>query len=206
MAAAEAAIEHFMATATGLGDAAITMPVAAILFASFLLTSRRLAMRWVWVVAACGGVTILGKLAIYAYGQPISTIQLGSPSGHAAASILVYGALALEVGRARQRALPAALAVLTVVLIAVSRIYLGSHTEADVLVGMAIGGVCLACFAPVRAVGPAWPVQIGAVASILLCVTGAALGWRFSMEPWLHSLAIHVIAPALAAPGIASPA
>ena len=30
-------------------------------------------------------------------------------------------------------------------------------------------------------------------------LTGTALGWRFSLEPWLHAVAAHVIAPALAA-------
>ena len=190
----EAAIELLMATATGLGDAAVTIPVAAILFVSFLLASRPVALRWLCAVALCGGATAGGKLALYVHGQPIPAIWLGSPSGHAAASVLVYGALSVAVGQARPRAIPVVFAVLTVLLVAVSRVYLRDHTEADVVAGMMIGGACLAWFVPGRAAGHAWPVRAGALASIAVCLAGTAMEWRLPLDAWLRAVAAQAVA------------
>ncbi len=193
-----------MATLTGLGDAAVTIPAACILFASFLLTSRGVALRWLCAVALCGLVTAAGKIAIYAYGQPVAMIHLTSPSGHAAASVLIYGGLASAMGGARRRVLPFVLAVLTVLLIAISRVYLRDHTEADVVLGIAIGGACLVWFMPNRVAGYAWPVRMGAAICLTVCLVGTAMGWRLPLDPWLRAAADHLVASAAAAPNLAA--
>lgn len=77
-------------------------------------------------------------------------MTLSFPSGHAAGSTVFYGALcALAFGRwraRRARALAVAGAVLMVLLVTSSRVYLGAHYFSDVVAGVAVGAVCLALF------------------------------------------------------------
>ncbi len=183
-----------MAAASALGDPAVTITVALVLFASFLLTSRRTALQWLSAVTVCGAVTAGGKLAIYVYGHPIPTIRLTSPSGHAAASVLVYGALSIILGHARQQRLPMALGALTVGLIAISRVYLRNHSNADVIVGAAIGGACLAWFTLGRMAERGPPVRHCALACVVISLIGMVAGWRLPIDPWLRTVAAHVTA------------
>ena len=93
-----------------------------------------------------GGVALLAGLkATFALPRPptelhyIATGTTAFPSGHALGATVVYGALALSldrIGTTRQRF--AAAAVL-VAAISFSRIGLGVHYAADVLVGIAVG-------------------------------------------------------------------
>ncbi len=66
------------------------------------------------------------------------------PSGHAMTSIVVYGTLAFLIARLapsrRLKRLTWALAVLVIVLVGLSRLYLGVHYPSDVLAGFVIGG------------------------------------------------------------------
>jgi membrane-associated phospholipid phosphatase len=92
-------------------------------------------------------------------------MTLSFPSGHAAASTVFYGALcALAFGRwpgPRARGLAVAGAVLVVLLVTFSRVYLGAHYFSDVVAGVAVGTICLALFlAPWRGARAA---QAGAV-------------------------------------------
>ena len=179
-----------MAAVTGLGDPAVTIAVASVLFARFLRASAPLAFRWLFVVALCGIGTGAAKLALYIYGPSWTAPSLVSPSGHVAASILVYGALAATPGR-RHPAL-ISLAAATVALIAVSRVYLEAHSEADVLVGLAIGSACLACFLVYHAPVRVWPMRGAALLCLLLSLAGAALQWRLPVDPLLRNVAAHV--------------
>lgn len=65
------------------------------------------------------------------------------PSGHTAAATAVYGALAVWFVRPGRRWVCWAAALL-ISLVAVSRLYLGVHTPADVLTSMALGAMLLA--------------------------------------------------------------
>jgi len=84
-----------------------------------------------------------------AWDDPI--LMIGSfsfPSGHAMAATLLYGFLAAFVVRKvqawRWRVLAVLAAVLLIVLIGFSRLYLGVHYLSDVLAGMAAGSAWLA--------------------------------------------------------------
>lgn len=184
-----------MITITGLGDPAVTAAVAAVLFGSFLLMSRALALHWMLAVASCGLVTGAIKLAIYAHGAPLAGIPLKSPSGHVAVSVLVYGALSLAAADLPRRAVPMGLAAVTVGLIAISRIYLDLHSEADVVAGLAIGTACLAWFAAGRRValhGTTRLPRACVLAAVSTCVAGAAMGWRLRVDHALHVIAAYM--------------
>jgi undecaprenyl-diphosphatase len=69
------------------------------------------------------------------------------PSGHTAASVALYGSLAVVAwsltGRARWRALFLALFVVAPVLVATARVYRGMHNVTDVVAGALLGGCCI---------------------------------------------------------------
>ena len=84
-----------------------------------------------------------------AFDDPLFSLPTYSfPSGHAMASTVLYGLLAIYVSvRARQRyAAPVAIgaAVLMVALVSFSRVYLGLHYLSDVMGGLSEGIAWLA--------------------------------------------------------------
>lgn len=183
-----APLDLFMATVTNLGDAGVTIAASALLFACFLGWSRALALQWAAAVGACGLVTAAAKLALYVNATPAAPFLLASPSGHVAASVLVYGVL--PVAAAERRRPWVALAVGLVALIAVSRIYLQAHNAWDVLAGGCIGGACLAWFLRGRAGRhAAAPLRFGMPLAVALCVVGAAAGWRLHLDRMLQAVA-----------------
>lgn len=124
--------------------------------AAVLLWCRRRRHEALVVLVAALGAALLVVLAKNLYGRarpplavqlvPESTASL--PSGHALGSIVVLGVIAVVAARsARSRALRIqafVTAAAGIVLIGVSRLYLGVHWLTDVLAGWALGGAWLA--------------------------------------------------------------
>lgn len=181
-----------MATVTGLGDASVTIAAAGLLFVCFMATSRRTAVRWLVAVLACGVATASGKLLLYLHA-PIAALALGSPSGHVAASVLVYGVLPVVVaGRRDGRAVPlhVGLAVAVIAVIALSRLYLQAHTTADIVAGAAIGAACLAWFLfPVNTQARTDAGMHTARMTVVMCMVGAMSGWRLNLDRMLQAVA-----------------
>jgi membrane-associated phospholipid phosphatase len=110
---------------------------------------------WVWLIALTGG-EILNLLLkeFFARARPVFETPLvvelnySFPSGHAMMSMIAYGMLAyftvLTVKNLRLRILIGFAATLVVLLIGISRLYLGVHFLSDVVAGFAAGGVWLA--------------------------------------------------------------
>jgi len=104
------------------------------------------------VALAVGGAEILNdllKLLFARHRPPLADLASSSfPSGHATGSIVLYGLLvyfALRAGGPLWRRILAAVAgLLVVLLVGLSRVYLGEHYPTDVLGGWAIGLLWLA--------------------------------------------------------------
>ncbi|MEO7218681.1 MAG: bifunctional DedA family/phosphatase PAP2 family protein [Gemmatimonadaceae bacterium] len=158
-------LHWFRSHATPSGDAimsAISLvgsPAAAVLLAvvgAAILWMRR---RWLvlggWIAAFAGGGLIDAALKILIHRpRPIGAMEFlkrfsySFPSGHAMGSVIGYGMLAYILitfwaTRGRARVLIIVAALLLVLLIGLSRIYLGVHYFSDVIGGFAAGSVWL---------------------------------------------------------------
>jgi undecaprenyl-diphosphatase len=135
------------------------------------LAARRYAGSWVPLMvlsAALVGAVVLGDVVkpLVARARPPYAASVGVngytfPSGHATQSIAVYGGLAyVAAGWLRTWSAKVAawtIAVVVVLLIGFSRIYLGLHWVTDVLGGYALGAVWLAAvLVTTSAVQGAW--------------------------------------------------
>ena len=128
---------------TDFGDSVVTLALSVVVL-GYLLTLRRhrAACSWALAVGGCGLATIFLKIALRACSPPDLAAGVASPSGHAAASATVYWSLATVVAQEMRRdgrLLAWILAALATTAIAVSRIALGAHTPAEVLVGLVVG-------------------------------------------------------------------
>lgn len=136
---------------TALG-ARVVVYMVVLVASAFLWQSRHhysAALLWVAVLGS-GLINTVLKLA---FNRPrpdvfpwrTQHVGLASfPSGHAMTSIVVYGTLAFLIARLAPtpllKRLTWALAVVVIVLVGLSRLYLGVHYPSDVLAGFVIGG------------------------------------------------------------------
>jgi len=133
---------------TDFGDAAVVLPLSAVMLVWLLwLHARRAAISWVVAVSLCIVGTALLKILLYVC-SPVP--GLVSPSGHTGLSTLIYGALTLVIAaesQGWQRATVLAAGAGLIVGIAGSRLVLDVHSALEVGVGVLIGSMTLALFA-----------------------------------------------------------
>lgn len=139
---------------TSLANPASVWFLAAVIVLVFLL--RRMWAEAVLVVVTVGGGVLLGSLAKHANGRPRPPVAnmliplpsgYSFPSGHALVAILLYGVLAflafLAVREAWERFAVVATAAVVIVLVGLSRVYLGVHWPSDVVAAWLLGGAWL---------------------------------------------------------------
>jgi undecaprenyl-diphosphatase len=142
-------LQGAMRDITSLGSSAVLVLITAATIIYFLLI-RRPATALLIFVAVAGG-QVLSSLLKVGIDRPrpelvshlVNETSLSFPSGHAMLSAVTY----LTLGSLASRFLPdrvtkiyvLSLAVLTTVLVGVSRIYLGVHWPSDVLAGWCAG-------------------------------------------------------------------
>ena len=154
------------------GDEALILPLAAaVTMALALGGARRTAWEWTLCVGGVLGAVLALKLLFRACLLGAGTVH--SPSGHTAATTMVYGGLMVLLCRTLRWPWAWGLVGggLVGVVIAVTRLGLGVHTPAEVVAGGVVGLMGLATFAhrarwsePVR-----WPLP--AVVALVVCVT-----------------------------------
>ncbi|WP_165975690.1 phosphatase PAP2 family protein [Actinomadura rubrisoli] len=115
-----------------------------------------------------------------------SRVSFGMPSGHAQNAVAAWGFLAT---RTRRWFLWAG-AVVVIVLIGVSRVYLGVHSVGQVLAGWAIGLVTLVVALRLEPIVIPWwvrrplAVQVALALAVSLLFLGAAWGAVHSLSGW----------------------
>ena len=139
---------HFAATVSHFGSATV-LAVASIATGLFLLWRCSWHRLLLLVLAVGGGAVLCVLLKIFHWSLPLPENPLAAlpsdafPSWHAMGSILFYGLLAIFVGASlnelRWRALTLLIACVVVLLISLTRIYLGAHYVTDVVGAIAAG-------------------------------------------------------------------
>lgn len=162
-------------TITDLGDPALLLPSAAILFVMFCATGQRATARgWVLAVAFCIATVVIAKIGFEAWGDYVPALGIRSPSGHIALSLTFYGGVAMLFADRRPLVLRLAAwlaAMILVAAIAVSRLILRLHTPEESVAAFLIGGCALALLAAERTAAPvALPWKSFAFLFLLLAV------------------------------------
>ena len=112
---------------------------------------------------------------VFAHPRPFDldpTVKLheahgyGLPSGHSQSAVVVWGTIAARL----RKTWGWIVAVLLMVLIGFSRIYLGVHFPTDVLGGWAVGAVCLAVYLALEPSIAAWLKRVGLTMQLVLAV------------------------------------
>ena len=123
---------------TDFADQAVILPtVVAIAIALLAQGWRRGAAAWALVVVATFAAVLTLKLLFLACATSFATGDIRTPSGHVAAATVVAGGLAALLLRRRSAALP--LAALVAIVIGISRLALGLHSPAEVVIGAGVG-------------------------------------------------------------------
>ena len=148
-------------TALGTGTVVVMVVVVAALF---LWLTRHKHSAALLIVTTTVGIVINGMLKdvfhrtrpeIFPWGTDAFTSSF--PSGHAMSAAVVYGTVAYLAARLQRshvaRAITIGVAFILIVLISMSRIYLGVHYPSDTLAGVTIGFAWAAfCMATLEAV------------------------------------------------------
>lgn len=142
-----------MYTVSFIGQPIFTLVIilAVAIFSAALQQYRLLVAAFV-AAATFGANSVLKELfhrprpdTEYARGMILETYSF--PSGHAASSVVVFGLLAYIAYHLLPQpfgGIVAGLLILLILLIGISRIYLGAHYPSDVLAGWLVGSIGLA--------------------------------------------------------------
>ena len=151
-------LDRAMVELTALGTGVTVLMIVAIA-ALFLTLTQHKYSAILLLVATTGGLVLNGVLKL-GFERPrpsifvpvVDTVSSSFPSGHAMSSAIVYGTVAYLAARLHRRRwarwLVMMFALVVIVLISFSRMYLGVHYPSDVLAGVIIGlawaGFCMA--------------------------------------------------------------
>ena len=160
-------LDHIMLEITFLGTGTVVMMAVAI-SAMFLWLSNHKYSAILLLVSTFGGI-LLNNLLKAGFSRPrpqivewgTTAISSSFPSGHAMSAAVVYGTVAYLAGRLQRRHLhrvaTLVLTLILILLISVSRLYLGVHYPSDVIAGVIIGlawaGFCMATLEAIQLYG-----------------------------------------------------
>jgi len=161
------ALDTAMVEFTSLGTGTVVMMIVAIAGLFLVLTQHKYSAILL-LVATFGGLVLNGILKL-GFNRPrpaifvpeVHAFSSSFPSGHAMNSVIVYGTVAYLAARLHKRLwariLVMTVALIVIVLICISRLYLGVHYPSDVVAGVAIGlawaGFCMATLEAIQKFG-----------------------------------------------------
>ena len=179
---------------TDLGDSAVLAPISLAVFVLLWLThDRRTALAWGLAIGVCCVAMIVLKVALRPCDRPLITPALQNPSGHAAFSTAVYGALTLLVVRRLHgrsaRWVAISFGVAWIGAIAASRVTESAHTILEIVLGVAIGGASLLVFAAGGHRAPQSRRSLALIGVLIAMVLAAQLGTQAPAERIIRRLA-----------------
>jgi membrane-associated phospholipid phosphatase len=123
---------------TDFADQAVVLPIVVAVGVALLAQGwRRGAVAWALVVVVTFATMVVLKLVFLACSASFGTSHIHTPSGHVASAAVVAGGLAAVLLRRRSAVL--AMAALAAIVIGLSRLALGAHSPAEVIIGAAVG-------------------------------------------------------------------
>jgi undecaprenyl-diphosphatase len=153
-----AALDRIMLEITFLGTGTVVMVVVVVSGMFLWLTNHRYSALLL-LLTTTGGI-LLNNLLKAGFGRPrpqvvewgTNVMSSSFPSGHAMSAAVVYGTVAYLAARLHRRRLHRVITLLLaaalIILIGLSRLYLGVHYPSDVIAGIIIGlawaGFCMA--------------------------------------------------------------
>lgn len=156
-------LDKFLLDVTALGTGLVVLVVVGIA-ALFLALTNHWYSAILLLVATAGGQLLNTVLKLF-YDRPrpsniealTHTTSTSFPSGHAMSAVIVYGTVAYLASRLQKkhwaRALTMFIAVIIIIGISASRVYLGVHYPSDVVAGTIIGAAWAAfCMSGLEAV------------------------------------------------------
>lgn len=143
---------HLASLVTFFGNTTTVIAIAGIIGA-FLLYTRPLRSFFAGLIITLAGAAASASLIKELVGrarpggliQAVAETSYSFPSGHATASLALYGFIAFMLGRVypQYRKIFVLVAALSILSIGFSRLYLGVHFPSDVLAGYLVGGLWL---------------------------------------------------------------
>jgi membrane-associated phospholipid phosphatase len=186
---------------TDFGDSAITVPVSLLTFVFLIIIGQRpLAVGWGIAILGCASAIGALKILFAPCGRHLAFAALASPSGHAAMTTVVYGSLAMLLGTSVPRRFRTTLdvaAAFLVAAIAMSRLALGAHDVAEVIVGLIVGLAALAGFRRILLAQHPVVLPVGWLAGAAMVVIAVFHGARWPTERVVQALAalLHLAMP-----------
>ena len=142
-------LRQVMLEITALGTGTVVLAIVAV-SSVFLWLTRHKFSAALLLIATSGGI-LLNNLLKIGFGRPrpqvfdwgTEVVSLSFPSGHAMSSAVVYGTVAYLAARLQRkrahRVVLLTVAAILIILIGISRLYLGVHYPSDVIAGIIIG-------------------------------------------------------------------
>jgi membrane-associated phospholipid phosphatase len=178
---------------TNLGDVAVTVAVAALVFLwLWCCGARRAAAAWTAAFGAVAAIVLAQKLGRYACGLAAPEFGLRSISGHAAISSFVYGSVALFAGAGpsrRRQWLVLGAASIVIAAIAWSRVALGAHSIGEVAAGVLVGAAGVGGLALIRTRAPREPTRRAWLAGLAALFVLVLYGSTVDAEAQVRRLA-----------------
>lgn len=142
-------LDHVMMEITSLGNFAVLLVMLLVVAAFLWLSNHKISV--VLLLLGIGGGYLANNVLKLAFDrdrpsvfEPVADVMTSSfPSGHAMVSTIAYLSVAYLVGRLEpkpaMRRITWTLAIVIIILVAVSRMYLGVHYPSDVVGGIIAG-------------------------------------------------------------------
>jgi len=195
-------MHSFLTAITDIGESAV-LGAITVVSVCYLLAARcrREAMALAVSFLLTAFCMVVMKTVVWGCGTRFYFDTIHSPSGHAALSAAVLGTIAvIMMGRLRGwwRFVPALILGSLILLIALTRIWLGFHTPVEVVIGLGIGMAIAGLI--YRALIYRQPVQSFGILQWMLWMALVMVvlhGIRLPVEIWLHTITSKHICPVL---------